>query len=169
MEPFFHVKKTGLSSHLTTTDIWLRSKIDGWLEMKWAGLCDAFLEEHRWLATSYLPKSDEYLRNGIISTGAPLSLALASLMLGKDSPNSTMDEVQSGQGLFSTASTIFRLSDDLGSSMQVSSLSIFSSITTICFLFHLVTRKCGQKSPQNWDRRDFGGKLQLLKSFHELF
>lgn len=95
--------------------------------LQWSGLCDAFLEEAKWFAYDSMPNSQEYLRNGSMSTGAPLLLAQVSIMLGSaTSYNNTMDLVQSDKGdLFSSASRVFRLSDDLSSSTRVSSKSYF--------------------------------------------
>ncbi|KAI3676733.1 hypothetical protein L1987_86346 [Smallanthus sonchifolius] len=37
--------------------------------LRWATLCDAFLVEAKWFASGHIPNSEEYLKNGIVSSG----------------------------------------------------------------------------------------------------
>uniref|UniRef100_A0ACD5V8R0 Uncharacterized protein n=1 Tax=Avena sativa TaxID=4498 RepID=A0ACD5V8R0_AVESA len=87
------------------------------LKKAWATLFDAFLVESRWLSADQDPSPDEYLSNGIITTGAPLALLHLFFMIGHDpstagSANLTASHMPR---IISCPSKILRLWDDMGS------------------------------------------------------
>jgi len=41
--------------------------------LKWAALFDGFMVEAKWLATNQVPAAEEYLRNGVVTSGAPVT------------------------------------------------------------------------------------------------
>ncbi|XP_047309489.1 (3S,6E)-nerolidol synthase 1-like [Impatiens glandulifera] len=87
------------------------------LRKAWSNLCNAFLVESRWFVSGNLPNAEDYLKNGIISSGVPLALLHLFFLLETDI-NSTMaanNLLNDSPLIFSSISTIFRLSDDLGS------------------------------------------------------
>jgi (3S)-linalool synthase len=45
-------------------------------------LFDGFLVEAKWLATDQVPSADEYLRNGVITSGVPLAFVHILFLLG---------------------------------------------------------------------------------------
>nr|GMD59532.1 (3S,6E)-nerolidol synthase 1-like [Ipomoea batatas] len=76
----------------------------------WASLCNAFLTEAKWFASGDSPKAEEYLRNGIISSGVPMVLTNLYFLLGYGESTGTTDI----EGIISSVAAILRLLDDLG-------------------------------------------------------
>ncbi|CAI0468040.1 unnamed protein product [Linum tenue] len=70
----------------------------------------------RWLRTGECPKSDEYLRTGMVTSGAPLMLVHFFYMLGTGLTEENVRLVDSDEPpLISPVAKIMRLSDDLSS------------------------------------------------------
>ncbi|KAG9454290.1 hypothetical protein H6P81_007194 [Aristolochia fimbriata] len=100
-------------------------KRHGWdptmtLRKSWAMLCDAFLLEAKWFASGNFPKADEYLRNGVISTGVPTVLFHLLSVLGErvstaETSGDHDDLIHNIPALISSSASILRLWDDLGS------------------------------------------------------
>ncbi|CAL1397691.1 unnamed protein product [Linum trigynum] len=86
------------------------------LKRAWGKLFEAFLVEARWLRTGECPKSDEYLRTGMVTSGAPLMLVHFFYMLGTGLTEENVRLVDSDEPpLISPVAKILRLSDDLSS------------------------------------------------------
>ncbi|XP_028777964.1 (3S,6E)-nerolidol synthase 1-like isoform X1 [Neltuma alba] len=90
----------------------------GWNPIKtliksWIRLCNAFLEEAKWLSSGKLPNREEYLENGIVSTGVEVCLVHAFFMLGEGITNETLVLMDGFPPLVSSTSTILRLCHDL--------------------------------------------------------
>ncbi|XP_021850089.1 (3S,6E)-nerolidol synthase 1 isoform X2 [Spinacia oleracea] len=106
----------------TTNDI--SSKIynkHGWnpkvcLQKAWAELCNAFLVETRWLSSGHLPNTEEYLKNGIISSGVYVVSANIFSLLGEAVNHRSTILFNSHPDIVSSAARILRLWDDLGTS-----------------------------------------------------
>ncbi|XP_050371255.1 (3S,6E)-nerolidol synthase 1-like [Argentina anserina] len=90
------------------------------LRESWARLCKAFLVEAQWLRHGQLPSSEDYLRNGIISSGVPAVLTNAFFILGQGITKETIDLFNSTElpSIVSSTATILRLWDDFGSAMD---------------------------------------------------
>ncbi|KAJ4950495.1 hypothetical protein NE237_027327 [Protea cynaroides] len=77
------------------------------------------LKEHGWNPISTLrkavPKSKEYLENGVISTGVPLVLTHLYFLLGQGLTKENVYCLEHNPTLISCTATILRLWDDLGS------------------------------------------------------
>lgn len=84
------------------------------LMLQWASLCDAFLVEAKWFASRHLPKPEEYLKNGIVSSGIHVVLVHMFFLLGE---GENLDYENSG--IISSVATILRLWDDLGSAKVI--------------------------------------------------
>ncbi|KAL3519579.1 hypothetical protein ACH5RR_017728 [Cinchona calisaya] len=86
------------------------------LRKTWASLCNAFLVESRWFASGSeeLPKADEYLRNGKVSSGVYIMLVHALFLLGFG-PKGSSITLDDASGIISSVAAILRLWDDLGS------------------------------------------------------
>ncbi|KAI4979225.1 hypothetical protein ZWY2020_015978 [Hordeum vulgare] len=82
------------------------------LKKAWATLFDGFMIERKWLSTDQVPTSEDYLRNGVVTSGAPLLFIHLLFMLGHD-----LTEDNSGHilGVISCPAKIMRLWDDMGS------------------------------------------------------
>ncbi|CAI0407031.1 unnamed protein product [Linum tenue] len=86
------------------------------LKQAWAKLFEAFLVEARWLRTKECPKSDDYLKTGIVTSGVPLLLVHFFFMLGKGLTGQNVGLVDGDEPpLISSVAKILRLSDDLSS------------------------------------------------------
>ncbi|KAK1581068.1 hypothetical protein Q3G72_002752 [Acer saccharum] len=95
-------------------------------ERYWASLCNAFLVEAKWFDSGYLPKAEEYLKNGIVSSGVHVVLVHIFFLLGQNITSKNVDLIENNPGLISSTATILRLWDDLGSA-KVTSMKSFSS------------------------------------------
>ncbi|KAJ9168992.1 hypothetical protein P3X46_020464 [Hevea brasiliensis] len=95
-------------------------KQHGWspvdsLRKTWASLCDAFLVEARWFASGHLPSAEEYLENGIVSSGVHVVLVHIFFLLGHGLTKEAVELVDSNPAIISSSAKILRLWDDLGS------------------------------------------------------
>nr|WHL34566.1 terpene synthase 28_QD [Aquilegia viridiflora var. atropurpurea] len=95
-------------------------KKHGWnpinsLVKAWRGLCDAFLVEAKWFASGQLPSSEEYLKNGLISSGVHVICVHIFFLLGQGINKKNVDLLDNFPGLISCVAMILRLWDDLGS------------------------------------------------------
>ncbi|XP_038893757.1 (3S,6E)-nerolidol synthase 1 isoform X2 [Benincasa hispida] len=84
------------------------------LQKSWAKLCDAFLVEGRWFASGDSPSAEEYLRNGVVSSGVHVVLVHVFFLLGQSITNHTVHLLDNDPIIISSAATILRLQDDLG-------------------------------------------------------
>ena len=67
----------------------------------------------------HVPKTDEYLKNGIISSGVHVVLVHMFFLLGHGITKRNVDIVDDFPGIISSAATILRLWDDLGSAKVI--------------------------------------------------
>ncbi|PIA58446.1 hypothetical protein AQUCO_00500402v1 [Aquilegia coerulea] len=91
----------------------------GWNPMNslrnaWTRLCNGFLVEARWFASGHLPTSEEYLNNGVISTGLHVGLVHLFFLLGEGINKETIDLLDNNPSLIKYSALILRLWDDLG-------------------------------------------------------
>lgn len=92
-------------------------KTYGWnptqnLRNTWASLCNAFLKEAKWFASGVVPTADEYLKNGLVSSGAHAVLVHMFYLLGLGVSSIHLEDVSA---MSSSTAMILRLWDDLGS------------------------------------------------------
>ncbi|GJN18847.1 hypothetical protein PR202_gb06052 [Eleusine coracana subsp. coracana] len=80
------------------------------LKKAWAILFDGFMLEAKWLATDQVPAAEDYLRNGLITSGVPLAFAHILVLLGHDDAASN-----DAAKVISRPAKILRLHDDMGS------------------------------------------------------
>lgn len=83
------------------------------LKKTWASLCNAYLVEAKWFASRRLPPADEYLKNGIVSSGVHVVLVHMYFLLGGGSNNERADFLSEDSGIISSVAAILRLWDDL--------------------------------------------------------
>ncbi|KAK7319570.1 hypothetical protein RJT34_04293 [Clitoria ternatea] len=79
----------------------------------WGRLLSAFLEEAKWFASGEIPKADEYLKNGIVSTGVHMILVHSFFFMGQGITDETVTLMDEFPSLISSTATILRLCDDL--------------------------------------------------------
>uniref|UniRef100_A0ACD5V7Z6 Uncharacterized protein n=1 Tax=Avena sativa TaxID=4498 RepID=A0ACD5V7Z6_AVESA len=82
------------------------------LKKAWEKLFDGFMIEGKWLSGNQVPTSEDYLRNGVITSGAPLVFLHIFFMLGHDLEEADSDHIPQ---LISCPAKIMRLWDDMGS------------------------------------------------------
>jgi len=82
---------------------------------QWAELCNAFLVEAKWFASGHMPNSDEYLNNGLVTSGAKVVAVLILSLLGQEINSKSTEVLNSFPCIVSSVAKIQRLSDDLGS------------------------------------------------------
>lgn len=86
------------------------------LRKTWASLCNAFLMEAKWFASGHLPEAEEYLKNGVVSSGVHVLLVHLFFLLGQDITKESLDLIHDeNNGIIRSTATILRLWDDLGS------------------------------------------------------
>lgn len=89
------------------------------LQKAWASLCIAFLVEAKWFASNQTPKAEEYLKNGIVSSGVQVVLVHSFFLLGLGATTEEKTIIsQHCSGIFSCVAAILRLWDDLGSAQD---------------------------------------------------
>lgn len=82
------------------------------LRNAWETLFDGFLLERKWLSSNQVPSPEDYLRNGIITSGVPLIFLHLFFMLGHDLTELDGDNIPR---VIYCSATIVRLRDDMGS------------------------------------------------------
>ncbi|XP_044461235.1 (3S,6E)-nerolidol synthase 1-like isoform X2 [Mangifera indica] len=85
------------------------------LRKAWSSLCNAFLVEAKWFTGGSMPKAEEYLKNGIISSGIHVVIVHVFFLLGQNVTEETVQLIDNNPGIISSTATILRLWDDLGS------------------------------------------------------
>lgn len=83
--------------------------------MQWTDLCEAFLVEAKWFALGYIPMADDYLKNGMVSTGAHVVIAHMFFLLGGGTSKESARIIVDKKDISSCLAKILRLWDDLGS------------------------------------------------------
>ena len=79
--------------------------------MQWVTLFDGFMIEKKWLSSNQFPTSEDYLTNGIITSGAPLVFMHLFFMLGHD----LTKDIDHIHRVIACPAKIMRLWDDMGS------------------------------------------------------
>ncbi|TYH52578.1 hypothetical protein ES332_D09G037800v1 [Gossypium tomentosum] len=87
------------------------------LKKAWAELCKAYLVEAKWYYSGYIPTLNEYMDNAWISIAVPLVLShiFSSLNL---TTKECLEYWKEDSNLIYCSAIIFRLADDLGTSMD---------------------------------------------------
>ncbi|KAK9152025.1 hypothetical protein Syun_010334 [Stephania yunnanensis] len=85
------------------------------LRKAWISLCNAFLVEAKWFSSGYVPTAEEYLKNGIISSGVHVVFAHTFFLLGEGITKESIQLIDQTPSQVSTVAAILRLWDDLGS------------------------------------------------------
>lgn len=96
-------------------------------------LFDGFMIEAKWLSTNQVPAPEDYLRNGVVTSGGPLVSVHFFFMLGRDAAKDAAKLIDHIPPVISCPAKILRLWDDMGCA-KVRTLSIFGP--------HLVLAKC---------------------------
>jgi Terpene synthase family, metal binding domain len=104
------------------------------LLVQWAKLCNAFLVEAKWFANNQVPNTENYLRNGVTSSGVHVVMETIFFILGHRVTNDTVHLIEDDFPLFSCPAKILRLWDDLGSA-KVQIIIFYFNYSLICFFY----------------------------------
>ncbi|KAL6282162.1 hypothetical protein ACE6H2_013091 [Prunus campanulata] len=85
------------------------------LRKTWGSLCNAFLVEAEWFKSGHLPKAEDYLKNGIVSSGVNVVMVHIFFLLGQGITKQSVELLNETPAIISSAAAILRLWDDLGS------------------------------------------------------
>ncbi|KAF0935015.1 hypothetical protein E2562_029536 [Oryza meyeriana var. granulata] len=85
------------------------------LKKSWAMLFDGFMTETKWLSAGHVPASEDYLRNGVVTSGVPLVFVHLLFVLGDDVGKDAACFIDNIPPIISCPAKILRLWDDLGS------------------------------------------------------
>ncbi|XP_022927129.1 uncharacterized protein LOC111434068 [Cucurbita moschata] len=85
------------------------------LHKAWAKLCKAFLVEAEWMSSGQSPSAEEYLKNGVVSTGVHVTLTHVFFLLGELISKETVELFDEDLDIISSSATVLRLWDDMGS------------------------------------------------------
>ncbi|XP_027338614.1 (3S,6E)-nerolidol synthase 1-like [Abrus precatorius] len=83
------------------------------LKKSWVLLLNAFLEEAHWLKSGHLPTAEEYLNNGIVSTGVHVVLIHAFFLLDESITKEIIAIMDDFPDIVHSVAKILRLCDDL--------------------------------------------------------
>lgn len=84
------------------------------LQKAWADLCNAYLVEAKWVASGQLPSSEEYLKNGLVSSGMHVAAMHIFYLLGQEINSKSIQHLNNFPDLVSSMAAILRLCNDLG-------------------------------------------------------
>lgn len=76
-------------------------------------MCKAFLVEAKWFNSGYMPNTEEYMKNGVVSSGVQLVMLHVYFLLGEELTTDKVELIESNPRIVSAAATILRLYDDL--------------------------------------------------------
>ncbi|CAI9092010.1 OLC1v1027141C1 [Oldenlandia corymbosa var. corymbosa] len=86
------------------------------MNMPWADLCGAYLQEAKWYFSKYVPSFEEYLNNALISVAAPLVISLSYLLTSNSIEKGDLDCIDRNDNIIRSTAIILRLTNDLGES-----------------------------------------------------
>ncbi|KAH6779803.1 hypothetical protein C2S52_011040 [Perilla frutescens var. hirtella] len=99
----------------------------------WGSLMDAFLKEAKWLRSSSGDiNAEEYLKNGVISSGVPMVLSHLYFLMGNPLTNQTHLLLNDPNGLTHSVAKLLRLLDDLGTAQDEQQEGYDGSYVEMC-------------------------------------
>ncbi|KAH6827304.1 hypothetical protein C2S53_005441 [Perilla frutescens var. hirtella] len=105
------------------------------LKEVWADLCKSFLREAKWIHYKReIPKFDEYLNNGLISSSGVVLLTHAFFFITPTVTDEAIESLNDGHASLRSSGTIFRLANDLISSKEdnLQAVSCYMHETGLC-------------------------------------
>ncbi|KAI4334063.1 hypothetical protein L6164_018800 [Bauhinia variegata] len=119
-----YMKICYMALYNTTNEISYRVlKEHGWtvvshLKKTWIDIFEAYLAEAKWFNSGYIPKFEEYLVNGVTSSGSYMALVHSFFLIGDGLSRESVSTMRPYPRLFSCSGEILRLWDDLGTSSE---------------------------------------------------
>ncbi|KAJ1375497.1 Terpenoid cyclases/protein prenyltransferase alpha-alpha toroid [Sesbania bispinosa] len=87
------------------------------LTKAWSVMLKAWLQEARWSRGKHLPKFDDYFKNAVVSVSGIVILVHTYFLLNHNITKEALESLDNCHALLQRPSTIFRLCNDLGTSM----------------------------------------------------
>ncbi|KAL8248364.1 hypothetical protein R6Q59_005232 [Mikania micrantha] len=84
----------------------------------WGDFCEALFVEAKWTQSSYIPTLEEYLDNAWRSVSGVVILTHAYFLMNQDHKTDPIESLEKCHDLFKWSSVIFRLNNDLATSMD---------------------------------------------------
>ncbi|KAK7328020.1 hypothetical protein VNO77_22114 [Canavalia gladiata] len=106
------------------------------LRKMWESLCKAFLIEAEWFASGNLPSAEEYLKNGIVSSGVHIVLVHIFFLSGQGLTKENVQIIDGNPAIISSSATILRLWDDLGNAEDENQEGNDGSYVNCCLMEH---------------------------------
>ncbi|XP_062087440.1 (3S,6E)-nerolidol synthase 1-like [Humulus lupulus] len=89
------------------------------LRKTWGRLCHSFLVEAKWFASGHVANTEEYLKNGVVSSGIPALLLHIFLLLGQGlTSKNALDFVENMPPIVTSTASVVRLWNDLGNAQD---------------------------------------------------
>ncbi|CAL0309462.1 unnamed protein product [Lupinus luteus] len=85
-----------------------------WHIVEWESLFKAFLVEAEWFASGNIPRGEDYLNNGIISSGVHIVLVHIFFLLGQRLTQENVEIIDGFPRIISSVAKFLRLWDDFG-------------------------------------------------------
>ncbi|KAH6794766.1 hypothetical protein C2S52_005243 [Perilla frutescens var. hirtella] len=99
-----------------------------YLRKSWLDLAETYLVEAKWFYSGHKPNLEEYLNNAWISISGPVMLCHVFFRVTDSITRETVESLFKYHDLIRYSSTILRLADDLGTSLEVSRGDVPKSI-----------------------------------------
>ena len=130
----WHVNKSIQSFHLKK------------LTSQWADLCKSYLVEAQWYHRGHIPTLNEYLDNACVSISGPVALMHVHFLTSVSSIKEIHQCIERTENIVRYVSLIFRLTDDLGTSLvrPLINYQIYCYTSRFCYiklhklLFHYI-------------------------------
>ncbi|KAG5625402.1 hypothetical protein H5410_010620 [Solanum commersonii] len=87
-----------------------------YLTKSWADLCKSYLQEAKWYHNGYKPNFEEYMDNARISIAVPMVLVHSLFLVTNQITKEALDSLTNYPDIIRWSATIFRFTDDLGTS-----------------------------------------------------
>nr|ADE76635.1 unknown [Picea sitchensis] len=83
------------------------------LKNSWQRYVESYLQEAEWIATRHVPTFNEYIKNGLASSGMCIVSLFPLLLLGQLLPNNILEQIYSPSKIQELSELTVRLIDDL--------------------------------------------------------
>nr|QWB49551.1 terpene synthase 20 [Aquilaria sinensis] len=87
------------------------------IKKAWTDLCETYLIEAKWSNGGYVPKMQEYVDNAWVSSGAPLTLSYAYVLLSNPLTKETFNSFEQYSTICRCSSLVLRFTNDLATSL----------------------------------------------------
>uniref|UniRef100_A0A0G7ZP14 Putative terpene synthase, PgTPS26 n=1 Tax=Picea glauca TaxID=3330 RepID=A0A0G7ZP14_PICGL len=83
------------------------------LKATWQRYVESYLQEAEWIAAGYIPSFNEYLKNGLASSGSCVLNLIPLLLMGQILPDDILEQIYSPSKIHHLVELTMRLADDI--------------------------------------------------------